>query len=49
MKRLIAMLSTAGKSEEQMKAEAHQALQKYFDANPDSRPPQYPPEATAEQ
>ena len=41
-RRLISLISTKGKSVEQLKAEAHQALQKYFDANPESRPPNYP-------
>jgi hypothetical protein len=41
-RRLISMISTKGKSPEQVEAEAHQALQKYFDANPQSRPPNYP-------
>jgi predicted RNase H-like HicB family nuclease len=41
-RRLISMISTKGKSVEQVEAEAHQALQKYFDANPQSRPPNYP-------
>ena len=36
------MISSAGKSPEQLKAEALQAIQKYFDVNPESRPPNYP-------
>jgi hypothetical protein len=32
MKRPVFILSTKGKSKEQLKAEARQALQKYFDA-----------------
>ena len=42
MKRLVCLISTKGKSKEQLKAEAHQALQKYINANPQSRPPNYP-------
>lgn len=41
-RRLISIISSSGKSAEQLKTEAHQALQKYFDANPESRPPNYP-------
>jgi predicted RNase H-like HicB family nuclease len=47
-RRLISMISTAGKTPEQVKDEAHQAFQKYFDANPESRPPNYPPTAGEE-
>lgn len=39
---LISLISAQGKTPEQLKAEALQAIQKYFDANPESRPPNYP-------
>jgi hypothetical protein len=45
-RKLIAMIASAAKSPEELKAEAHQALQKYFDANPQSRPPNYPSDLT---
>jgi hypothetical protein len=37
-RRLIAMISTEGKSKEQMKAEAHQAIAKYLAARPNPKP-----------